>query len=53
MDALHRLSAMVVADLRRRTREPRFWWLCALLVVGAWFCLPLSLILRAITRACA
>ena len=40
MDALHRLSAMVVADLRRRTREPRFWWLCAMLVVGAWFCLP-------------
>ncbi|MFN7294380.1 MAG: ABC transporter permease, partial [Lysobacteraceae bacterium] len=31
---------MVVADLRRRTREPRFWWLCAMLVVGAWFCLP-------------
>lgn len=40
MDALRRLSALVAADLRQRTRQPRFWWLLAFLVGGTWLCLP-------------
>jgi len=40
MDALRRLAAISLADLRQRTRQPRFWWVLALLVAGAWLCLP-------------
>lgn len=40
MEALHRLSALVLADVRQRTRRSQFWWLLAILVVGAWYCLP-------------
>ena len=40
MEALRRLAAISLADLRQRTRQPRFWWVLALLVAGAWLCLP-------------
>ena len=40
IETLHRLAALLLADVRQRTRGPRFWWLLALLVAGAWFCLP-------------
>jgi hypothetical protein len=40
MESLRRLAAISLADLRQRTRQPRFWWVLALLVAGAWLCLP-------------
>ena len=33
-------AALFVADLRQRTRSPRFWAIVLAVVVAAWWCLP-------------
>jgi len=40
MDALRRFLAIVLADLRERTRTPRFWVLLGAMVVVSWYCFP-------------
>ena len=40
MAALQRFLAILVADLRERTRNPRFWVLLGLMVVATWKCFP-------------
>jgi hypothetical protein len=40
MDALRRFFAIVLADLRERTRTPRFWVLLGAMVVASWYCFP-------------
>lgn len=40
MDALRRFGAILLADLRERTRTPRFWMLLAAMVVVSWYCFP-------------
>ena len=40
MDALRRFGAILLADLRERTRTPRFWALLAAMVVASWYCFP-------------
>ena len=40
MQALHRFLAILVADLRERTRTPRFWVVLAGMVVATWYCFP-------------
>jgi hypothetical protein len=40
MEAFRRIGAIVVADLRQRMRQQRFWWLMGLLILAAWQCLP-------------
>ena len=38
--ALQRFLAILLADLRERTRSPRFWVLLLLIVAGTWRCFP-------------
>jgi len=38
--ALRRFLAILLADLRERTRSPRFWILLATMVVLTWYCFP-------------
>jgi hypothetical protein len=38
--ALRRFLAILLADLRERTRSPRFWLLLAAMVVVTWYCFP-------------
>ncbi len=38
--ALQRFGAMLLADLRERTRSPRFWVVLGLMVVASWLCFP-------------
>ncbi|HEY2344354.1 MAG TPA: hypothetical protein VGH80_00575 [Xanthomonadaceae bacterium] len=40
MSALRRFGAILVADLRERTRATRFWVVLALIGVVSWWCLP-------------
>ena len=40
MQALHRFLAILVADLRERTRTPRFWIVLAAMVLATWYCFP-------------
>jgi hypothetical protein len=40
MEALRRFFAIVLADLRERTRTPRFWVLLGAMVVVSWYCFP-------------
>lgn len=40
MEALRRVFAIMVADLRERMRTQRFWVVLALVGVGTWFCFP-------------
>jgi hypothetical protein len=40
MDALRRFGAILLADLRERTRTARFWVLLAAMVVASWWCFP-------------
>lgn len=40
MEAITRFLAILHADLRERTRTPRFWILLALVLVGSWYCFP-------------
>jgi hypothetical protein len=40
MEALKRFLAILLADLRERTRSPRFWVLLALTMIGTWKCFP-------------
>lgn len=40
MAALQRFLAILLADLRERTRSPRFWVLLLLIVAGTWRCFP-------------
>ncbi|MFA6985957.1 MAG: ABC transporter permease subunit [Arenimonas sp.] len=40
MAALQRFFAILLADLRERTRSPRFWVLLLLIVAGTWRCFP-------------
>ena len=40
MDALRRFLAILQADLRERTRTPRFWVLLGAMVVVSWYCFP-------------
>jgi hypothetical protein len=40
MEALRRFGAILLADLRERTRTPRFWALLAAMVVMTWYCFP-------------
>jgi hypothetical protein len=40
MEALRRFLAIVLADLRERTRTPRFWVLLGAMVVVSWYCFP-------------
>ena len=40
MPALQRFLAMLLADLRVRTRTARFWCVLAVMMVAAWWCLP-------------
>jgi hypothetical protein len=40
MEALRRFGAIVVADLRERTRTPRFWIILALVCVATWWSFP-------------
>ena len=42
MSALRRFVAILVADLRERTRATRFWVVLALVGVAAWWCFPPS-----------
>lgn len=37
---MQRFAAMLVADLRERTRGPRFWVVLGLVMVAAWWCFP-------------
>lgn len=38
--SVQRFAAMLVADLRERTRSPRFWVVLGLMVVASWLCFP-------------
>ena len=40
MEILRRVFAIMLADLRERTRTPRFWVVLALVGVGTWYCFP-------------
>lgn len=40
METLRRILAILLADLRERTRTPRFWIVLALVAVATWFCFP-------------
>ncbi len=40
METLRRVFAIMLADLRERTRTPRFWIVLGLVGVGTWFCFP-------------
>lgn len=40
MGAVQRFLAILLADLRERTRSPRFWVLLGLIVVFTWKCFP-------------
>lgn len=40
MEALRRIVAILVADLRERTRTPRFWIVLGLVGVATWYCFP-------------
>jgi hypothetical protein len=40
MAALRRFLAILLADLRERTRSPRFWILLTAMVVFTWWCFP-------------
>ena len=40
MDSLRRFGAILLADLRERTRTARFWVLLAAMVVVSWYCFP-------------
>lgn len=40
MGALQRFSAILLADLRARTRTPRFWVVLLAMMVAAWYCVP-------------
>ena len=40
MIALHRFLAILLADLRERTRTPRFWVVLAGMVLATWYCFP-------------
>ena len=40
MDALHRFAAILLADLRARTRTPRFWVVLAAMMFATWWCVP-------------
>jgi hypothetical protein len=38
--ALRRFLAILVADLKERTRSPRFWLLLGAIVIVTWYCFP-------------
>ncbi len=40
MAALSRFLAILLADLRERTRSPRFWVVLAAVMFAAWWCFP-------------
>jgi hypothetical protein len=40
MSALRRFSAILVADLRERTRSTRFWIVLAIVGLATWWCFP-------------
>lgn len=40
MDALQRFFAILIADVRERTRTPRFWVVLALMAWATWWCFP-------------
>lgn len=40
MAALQRFGAILLADLRERTRSPRFWVVLAAVMFAAWWCFP-------------
>lgn len=40
MAALQRFLAILLADLRERTRSPRFWVVLAIMAVAVWLCFP-------------
>jgi hypothetical protein len=40
METLRRLHAILLADLRERTRTPRFWIVVAVVAAATWFCFP-------------
>jgi hypothetical protein len=40
MNALRRFLAILQADLRERTRTPRFWVLLTAMVIATWWCFP-------------
>ncbi len=40
MAALRRFLAILVADLRERTRSPRFWVVLVGMMIAAWWCFP-------------
>ena len=40
MEALRRVFAIMLADLRERTRTQRFWVVLGLVGVATWFCFP-------------
>lgn len=40
MAALQRFAAILVADLRERTRTTRFWVVLVAMMVTAWWCIP-------------
>lgn len=40
MSAPARVASILIADLRQRSRSPRFWLVLALILVGAAFCFP-------------
>jgi hypothetical protein len=40
MEALRRIFAILLADLRERTRTPRFWIVLGVVGVATWFCFP-------------
>src|SRR4249919_1334412 len=40
MAALQRFLAILLADLRERTRSPRFWVLLGMMIIATWKCFP-------------
>jgi len=40
MDALRRIFAITLADLRERTRSTRFWVVLGIVAVATWMCFP-------------
>lgn len=40
MEAVRRILAILLADLRERTRTPRFWVVLGLVGVATWLCFP-------------
>ena len=40
MEALRRFNAIVLADLRERTRALRFWLILAVVAALTWACFP-------------